>query len=331
MHHRVASIVFASIVAAALLCGACATPTPEVPMSAPAAAAPAPVAVDAGVVSHVDVVGGTIAIEDHGGDGPLVLAVPGFGDLRSEYRFFAATLKDAGYRVVTMDLRGHGDSSANFARYEADDAADDVVAVLRHLDGGKAIVVGTSFGAAAVTAAAANAPDLVDRVVVFGPFVRDVELSTPMTLLVKVLFAGPWKTAAWVAYFDSLFPTTKPADHAARLAALKQNLGEPGRFDAVRAMMFAGRSRTAPLLSKVQAPVLVVMGSKDPDFKDPAGEAAAITALLTSTTTTTSLIDGAGHYPQAEMPAPAATAVLRFLRAPVASLPLTSAPATSKS
>jgi pimeloyl-ACP methyl ester carboxylesterase len=52
-----------------------------------------------------------------GGDGPLVVLVPGMGDLRSAYRFMAPALRDGGYRVACTDLRGHGTSDTTFASY----------------------------------------------------------------------------------------------------------------------------------------------------------------------------------------------------------------------
>ena len=55
---------------------------------------------------------GRIAYDDTGGDGPLVIAIPDMGDLRSEYRALRPLLQQAGYRVVTMDVRGHGETSA---------------------------------------------------------------------------------------------------------------------------------------------------------------------------------------------------------------------------
>ena len=51
---------------------------------------------------------------DATGEGPLVVCVPGMGDVRSVYRFLAAALAQAGYRIATMDLRGHGGSDATF-------------------------------------------------------------------------------------------------------------------------------------------------------------------------------------------------------------------------
>ena len=54
---------------------------------------------------------GTLAYTDYGGSGEPVLMLPGMGALRAEYRFLAPRLSAAGFRAVTVDLRGHGESS----------------------------------------------------------------------------------------------------------------------------------------------------------------------------------------------------------------------------
>ena len=89
--------------------------------------------------------GGRLAYDDTG-SGPLVVCVPGMGDLRSEYRLLAPRLEAAGHRVVTLDLRGHGESDATFDDHERTTVGDDVVALLDRLDAGPAHLVGTSFG-----------------------------------------------------------------------------------------------------------------------------------------------------------------------------------------
>jgi pimeloyl-ACP methyl ester carboxylesterase len=53
------------------------------------------------------------------------------------------------------------------------------------------------------------------------------------------------------------------------------------------------------------------MGSKDPDFKPPEAEAKWVANALRGTY---HLIDGAGHYPQAEMPEVTAPLILSFLQ-----------------
>src|SRR5262245_56359199 len=59
---------------------------------------------------------GTVAFDDQG-TGPLVVCVPAGGDLRSEYRFLTPQLLAAGYRVVTMDIRGQGHASPAWPAY----------------------------------------------------------------------------------------------------------------------------------------------------------------------------------------------------------------------
>src|SRR5207249_7025448 len=107
---------------------------------------------------------GTIAY-DHSGpaaaDGQLVVCVPGMGDVRGVYRFLVPALTAAGHRVVTMDVRGHGESSARWDDYSAPAIGGDVLALVRHLDAGPAHLVGGSMAAAAVVWAAAEAPELV--------------------------------------------------------------------------------------------------------------------------------------------------------------------------
>src|ERR671923_247479 len=46
------------------------------------------------------------------GVGPLVVCVPSMGDVRGEYRFLIPQLVAAGYRAVSMDVRGLGETSA---------------------------------------------------------------------------------------------------------------------------------------------------------------------------------------------------------------------------
>ena len=253
---------------------------------------------------------GRIAYDDNG-HGPLVVAAPSLGDLRQEYRFLAPQLVAAGYRVVTLDLRGLGDSDASFADYTPEAVGSDIVALLEHLDAGPATIIGTSMAAGSAAWAAAERPDLVAGLVLVGPFVRQMPSSTLKTLMLKALLTRPWGPAAWSLYYKSLYPTAPPADLTDYRAALKQNLKQPGRFHAVQGMTWSTRSEIEARLDEVTAPVLVVMGTKDPDFPDPAAEAQLVAARLHGSV---SLIEGAGHYPHAEMPAETASRVLAFLQ-----------------
>jgi pimeloyl-ACP methyl ester carboxylesterase len=65
-------------------------------------------------------------------------------------------------------------------------------------------------------------------------------------------------------------------------------------------------------LPRVTVPTLVVMGTADPDFPDPAAEA-SLTAERVAGRAEVVLVDGAGHYPQAERPDVVSPAVVAFL------------------
>ncbi|MCA9727017.1 MAG: alpha/beta fold hydrolase, partial [Candidatus Eisenbacteria bacterium] len=116
---------------------------------------------------------GTLAYTQYGGDGELVLMLPGMGALRSEYRFLGPALADAGYRAVAIDLRGQGESSVPWDAYDVPAVGDDIVAMLDHLGGQPAHLIGTSFAPAPIVWAAAEQPDRVRSLVLINPFVRE--------------------------------------------------------------------------------------------------------------------------------------------------------------
>jgi pimeloyl-ACP methyl ester carboxylesterase len=241
--------------------------------------------------------GGKIAYEA-AGRGPLVLTIPSLGDLRGEYRFLVPQLVSAGYRVASMDLRGLGESSPVWPDYSVAGVGSDLVALVRALGGGPAVLVGTSMGAGAAVWAAAEAPDLVSGLVLIGPFVRG-RGSRLANLVVAMLFSRPWGPAVWLKYYNMLYPARKPADFQPYLAGLGANLKEPGRLKALREMLSASKIESEVRLPRVEQPNLVLMGSRDPDFKDPESEARWVAESLRGSYR---LIENAGHYPHAEFP-----------------------------
>src|SRR4051794_28847110 len=213
------------------------------------------------------------------GDGPLVVCIPGMGELRSTYRATVPALVVAGYRVATMDLRGHGDSDTTFGAFDDVAAAGDALALVEHL-GGPAVLIGNSMGAGAAAWAAAERPDLVSALVLVGPFVRNPPTGVAMTALFRVLMARPWARFAWNAYLPTLSRGHRPDDFDDHRRRIAESMRRPGYAAA-----FARTTRTthAPAearLAEVHQPTLVVMGEQDPDFRDPAAEAAWIAGRL---------------------------------------------------
>ena len=244
------------------------------------------------------------------GSGPLVIEIPGMGDLRLGYRFLTPQLVAAGYRVVSLDVRGHGETSIRWPDYTVVGVGQDILALVRALDAGPAILIANSMAAGAAVWAAAEAPELVNAMVLLGPSVRG-EVSGAYRLLFTALFARPWGPSAWIAYFKKLFATRKPADFAAYTAALKQNLNAHGRMEALQQMLIASKKASEARVQRVSAPTLVLMGTKDPDFKDPAAEAEWVAGKLKGSF---EMIEGAGHYPQGEMPEIIGPKIIEFLK-----------------
>src|SRR5436853_3965601 len=110
--------------------------------AASAALAPAPKATVSATTRFLKRPEGRIAYDEAGpASGQLVVLVPGIGDVRQQYRLLAPQLVAAGYRVITTDLRGLGESSTGWSDYTGAATGSDVVALLRELNAGPAHLV----------------------------------------------------------------------------------------------------------------------------------------------------------------------------------------------
>jgi len=261
-----------------------------------------------GTTSYLTRPGGRIGY-DMAGEGPLVVLVPGMGDLRAGYRFLAPALRVAGYRVACTDLRGHGDSDATFSSYGDEETAGDVAALVGEL-GGPAVIVGNSMASGAAVLAAAQWPELVSGLVLVGPFVRNPAVGAVQRLVLRVAMAPPWAAVSWKSYLPKLYAGRRPADFGEYRDQVVASLRRPGY---ARAFSLTTRTSHAPAearLADVTAPVLVVMGEQDPDFPDPRAEADWIASALRAEVV---MVPEAGHYPQSQRPEITTGAIQRFL------------------
>ena len=248
---------------------------------------------------YLTVDGGTLAY-DVRGSGPLVVLAHGMGDSREAYRFLVPALVGSGRRVVTVDLRGCGESSVGWPSYTR-----------------------TAIAGGAVTIAAAQAPALVTAVVELAPFTRaqqfslgDLRTATYRRGMVALLGAGVLGSVRqWKKYLELAYPGQRPADWDARQARIEAMLREPGRMKALTAMGQASPADAGEQLPSVTCPVLVVQGSADPDWVSPQAEGVAIVAALPDGLGRLEMIEGAGHYPHVQHPAEVVTAVRSFLDA----------------
>ncbi|MGE5373688.1 MAG: alpha/beta fold hydrolase [Bacteroidota bacterium] len=253
---------------------------------------------------------GKIAYDDQG-TGPLVICVPSMGDVRGEYRFLIPQLVSAGYRVVSMDVRGMGESTTDWNDFSVAGIGRDIIALIRELNAGPAVIVGTSMAAGAAVWAAAEAPGLIRATILVGPFVRGDGNWFLQTLFI-LLFARPWGPSIWTKYYSTLYPSCKPADFGTYVNSLRENLKEQGRLESLMSMIRASKRASEERLAAVKRPSLVIMGSRDPDFKDPEAEARWVAESLKTRYT---MVENAGHYPHAEMPDQVGPIMLEFMNA----------------
>jgi pimeloyl-ACP methyl ester carboxylesterase len=140
------------------------------------------------------------------GDGDRVVVLL-HGQLMSRrmHAPLARQLASTGYRVVTLDLLGHGDSDrpAESWRYSMTNWGSQVVALLDHLGVDEAVVGGTSLGANVTLEVSVNAPErmlgaLVEMPVLDNAVVAGLATFAPLLFTARFL---PYavRATAWAA------------------------------------------------------------------------------------------------------------------------------------
>jgi pimeloyl-ACP methyl ester carboxylesterase len=108
-----------------------------------------------------------------------------------------------------------------------------------------------------------------------------------------------------------MYPQARSADFEEHLDRVRAMLKEPGRLRALRLLFSESSGATYARHAQVQAPVLILMGSHDPDFKHPEQEAHTLAGRLPHATA--QIIEGAGHHLQVEEPEVVGQSILAFL------------------
>jgi len=200
-------------------------------------------------------------------------------------------------------------SDDGFPDHDAVAVGEDLLALVEHLGGGPAVLVGNSLGGGGAVSAAATAPQLVAGLVLIDAFVRDGATPAVMRLFYRLAMLKPWGPPFVESFYRRSYPTRPPADLDAHLANIRASFARGRHWSEFVRTTRPGRPVEAGL-AEVKAPTLVLMGEKDKDFRDPAAEAHWMAGRLPSELV---LVPDAGHYPQAEYPERVSTAVTGFL------------------
>ena len=231
----------------------------------------------------IDIPGGRLAAQDEG-EGPPVLLVHSAIVNRRSWDPAVPHLVKAGYRVISYDMRGFGESRSEDVEFSAH---EDLLAVLDHFGVGQAAVVGNSMGAVFAIDGLLAAPD---RFVAFvwagggiGGWDKDAapEEEELFEAESDAEEAGDWDLAAeldtriWVdGWRDGVNQPTTRVDPAVRasIKAMDRELLEPGR-------VYGDRRRLDPpaveRLETIAQPTLVVIGDLDTTGTRSAGKLVA--------------------------------------------------------
>jgi len=139
------------------------------------------------------------------GSGASVLLLHGFPETSYSWRHQIEALSEAGYRVITPDLRGYGlsDRPIDVGHYCILDIVSDLVGLLDALNIDQTVVIGNDWGANIAWQCAQIRPDRFHAVVALGvPFMR----RAPM--LPSLLF--PQNDQAW--FYTIYFSQPKLAE-----------------------------------------------------------------------------------------------------------------------
>ncbi|MFF8784427.1 alpha/beta fold hydrolase [Streptomyces sp. NPDC015125] len=267
---------------------------------------------DASDVYSFDTEDGRLAYRDVGAGRPLVLLHGGFLDHGMWDDQIPVLAPD--YRVIAPDARGHGGSSNASKPFRQ---ADDLAALLRHLDVGPAVLVGLSMGGGIAVDTALEHPDLVSALVVSGvgtsePAFQDPWVHEILAEQARALAAG--NAEAWVEAF-----TRGAAGPHRTLDDVDQEVVRRVRVMTRRTV--AKHTGTEPVhlvpvtdtwerAAKITVPVLAVNGSIDSD--DHIGMAERLVRSVANGRATA--VEGTAHYPNMERPDTFNEILGRFLR-----------------
>lgn len=259
------------------------------------------------VEKTIAVPGGKLAY-DVQGEGPVVLCLPSLGDTRREYERFAPALVEAGYRVITTDLRGMGGSEGKFKAFNLPDLCDDITAIFDAEKVDRATLVGCSVSGASAGLYAVQHPERVKSLVMLSPIMHTGNRLIAY-LLVGALSLPVVGKQVWLSYFKSLYPS-RPLE-ADYFAGLKGFMSKPGAMKSVIGMCLAPRIDND--IQNIKVPALIFFGSKDPDFKNARTEADLVQSKLPAATI--KVLEGLGHYPHREQPEAVLPETLEWLAA----------------
>lgn len=200
------------------------------------------------------------------GDGErTVVLTHGLLMSRKMHRPLSRRLAERGYRAVSLDFLGHGESErpVDMTAYSMQAYGRDILALLDHLGVEQAVVQGTSLGANATLEATVEAPERMRGIVIEMPVLDNAILGAGASFLPFMLamrFAAPALRA--VNTVANLLPTSRlPAIDM--LMDWPRDPPEPS-LAVLRGLFFGRIGPPLEVRRTIEVPTLVVGHPNDP-------------------------------------------------------------------
>ncbi|MFC0274339.1 alpha/beta fold hydrolase [Metabacillus herbersteinensis] len=250
----------------------------------------------------------TISYLDQGVGDCLVL-IHGFCGSHEYWKYIVPALTKE-YRVLTIDLRGHGGSSTTKNGYNVSDMADDIENVIAALEIERVSIIGHSLGGYVALAFAEKYPEKLNRLaLIHSTAFADSEEGKANRLkgINKIESEGI------IPFIDDLVPklfakssSTASNDQLQFVKKIGYKTAEFGAIGGLEAMK--NRLDRNDVLTNLTIPVLIVAGSED-QLISPEKSFSVKSVYITEVT-----IEKCGHMSMIEQPDLLAEHLLFFLK-----------------
>lgn len=244
-----------------------------------------------------------LCFEETGSGSPPIVFIHGW---TCNHTYFAPQREHFAkrHRVVSVDLRGHGDSDKPKQTYTISAFADDIAWSCGQLGLAKPVVVGHSMGGMVALELAARHPDVPRAIVACdSPIVPPDALAANLGQVAEQFRLPDWRPAHRAFLSDALFIPADDAKRKERILADMTSAPDHVTLGCWEAILSAD---TAGALGRCRAPFLYIAAANPIANLDRVRELCA--------TVTIGQTVGAGHFHQLEVPDQVNAMIDRFLQ-----------------
>lgn len=198
---------------------------------------------------------------------PIIICLPGAGDMRTQFRCTTPMLFSSGYRVISVDIRGMGNSSTNWKSCNLMDVANDIEALCSHLKISihrGVILMAHGESAAVALLLASKRVDLIRCLVLISPIFKSN--PNPLGIRERLMhnLLPNWCASLWFKYYESLYGDDRsmfPLDHEKYVEIVRNQMKNPNRYELCIKYLSSPKEIALGKLSMIRCPIYIAKGN----------------------------------------------------------------------